>query len=325
LSTKVFINHIDFALPTNIESNSSILKVNKKSNFEIKKMIDKIGIYSRRVSLNKYTSSQLAEEVGNKIFKKYDKNSFDFFIYCTNSPDTILPPNSCVLQNKLGLGKDVGSLDVNLSCSGYIYSLGLAKSLIASGEASKILLITSDTYSRYISKKDYKNRIIFGDGATASVISKKKEKKSFLIGKFKFGTDGSFSEAAVFKNFGSYYHQNLKKEIFEMNGPEILNFALREVPTLIKSYTKKNKINLKSIDYFLFHQANEFIIRSLQEKIGIPNHKIIVTMKKTGNTVSSSIPLALNASSKKIPNKSKVLLVGFGGGLSWGVTLVNKV
>lgn len=146
-----------------------------------------------------------------------------------------------------------------------------------------------------------------------------------MIGKFKFGTDGSFSEAAVFKNFGSYYHQNLKKEIFEMNGPEILNFALREVPTLIKSYTKKNKINLKSIDYFLFHQANEFIIRSLQEKIGIPNHKIIVTMKKTGNTVSSSIPLALNASSKKIPNKSKVLLVGFGGGLSWGVTLVNKV
>lgn len=325
MNKKVFINHIDFALPSNIESNSSILKSNKKSNFEIKKMINKIGIHSRRVSLNKYTSSQLAEEAGKKIFRKYHRDSFDFFIYCTNSPDTILPPNSCVLQNKLGLSKNIGSLDVNLSCSGYVYSLGLAKSLIVSGEASKILLITSDTYSRYISKKDYKNRIIFGDGATASVISKKKENKSFLIGKFKFGTDGSFSEAAVFKNFGSYYHQNLKKEIFAMNGPEILNFALREVPSLVKGFVKKNKINLSNIDYFLFHQANEFIIKSLKEKIGIPNHKIIVAMNKTGNTVSSSIPLALSKFSKKIPNKSKVLLVGFGGGLSWGVTLINKV
>ena len=325
MSKKVFINHIDFALPSNIESNSSILKSNKKSNFEIKTMINKIGIHSRHVSLNKYTSSQLAEEAGKKIFRKYHRDSFDFFIYCTNSPDTILPPNSCVLQNKLGLSKNVGSLDVNLSCSGYVYSLGLAKSLIVSGEASKILLITSDTYSRYISKKDYKNRIIFGDGATASVISKKKENKSFLIGKFKFGTDGSFSEAAVFKNFGSYYHRNLKKEIFAMNGPEILNFALREVPSLVKGFIKKNKINLSNIDYFLFHQANEFIIKSLKEKIGIPNHKIIVAMNKTGNTVSSSIPLALSKYSKKIPNKSKVLLVGFGGGLSWGVTLINKV
>ena len=110
-----------------------------------------------------------------------------------------------------------------------------------------------------------------------------------------------------------------------MNGPEILNFALREVPSLVKGFVKKNKINLSNIDYFLFHQANEFIIKSLKEKIGIPNHKIIVAMNKTGNTVSSSIPLALSKYSKKIPNKSKVLLVGFGGGLSWGVTLINKV
>ena len=323
MNKNIYINHIDYYLPNIIESNYKILKNNKKSSEEIKKMIKKIGIISRRISNKNITSNFLAIRVAQKIFKKYKKDNFDFLIFCTNSPDYILPPNACLLQSKLGLKKNVGCFDINLSCSGYVYSLGVARSLIYSNQANNILLITSDTYSKFINKKDYKNRIIFGDGATASVISKKRGPASFKIDDFIYGTDGSGGSNAIFKNFGANYLHNKKKEVFDMNGPEILNFAMREVPELINNYLKKKKIKITSINKFVFHQANKFIIRTLQMKLKIPDSKIIVEMKKTGNTVSSSIPLALKMTNK-ITKKDKVLLIGFGGGLSWGAGIIQK-
>jgi 3-oxoacyl-[acyl-carrier-protein] synthase-3 len=324
MKKNIFINHIDYYLPSLTEYNYEILKNNKKNSEDSKKMIKKIGINSRRISDKHITSNYLAQKVAQKIFKKYNKNHFDFLIYCTNSPDYILPPNACLLQNKLGLKKNVGCFDINLSCSGYVYSLGVAKSLIYSNQAENILLITSDTYSKFINKKDYKNRIIFGDGATATVISKKRNRDSFKIHDFIYGTDGSGGEYAIFKNFGTNYLHNKKKEVFDMNGPEILNFALREVPDLINNYLKKKKKKISSIDKFVFHQANKFIIESLQKKLHIPDEKIIIEMKKTGNTVSSSIPLALKMTNK-IAFGDKVLLIGFGGGLSWGTGIIEKV
>ena len=319
----IFINHIEYYLPSKIEKNFSVLRQNKKSSEEAKRMVKKVGINLRHVSSKNITSNVLAENVAKKIFKKYDKNIFDFLIYCTNSPDFILPPNSCLLQAKLGLKKDVGCFDINLSCSGYVYSLGIAKSLIFSDQAKNILLITADTYSKFINKNDYKNRIIFGDGAYASVISKDKIKSSYKIGSFSYGTDGSGGQNAIFKNFGTKYFHNKKKEIFEMNGPEILGFALREVPALIYSHLKKFKIKINQIDKFVFHQANKFIIESLQKKLNIPDKKVIIQMENTGNTVSSSIPLALKMT-KKINTGEKILLVGFGGGLSWGAGIIEK-
>ena len=212
MSKNIFINHIDYYLPNLTEHNYKILKNNKKSSEDSKKMIEKIGINSRRISDKHITSNYLAKRVAQKIFKKYNKDHFDFLIYCTNSPDYILPPNACLLQSKIGLKKNVGSFDINLSCSGYVYSLGIAKSLIYSNHAKNILLITSDTYSKFIDKKDYKNRIIFGDAATASVISKNRVRSSFKIEDFIYGTDGSGGENAIFKNFGTNYLHNKKKK-----------------------------------------------------------------------------------------------------------------
>ncbi len=323
MNEDIYINHIEYYLPKKIEKNFNIIKINKKSAIESEKMIKKIGIFSRHVADKNITSNYLAEKVAKKMFIKYKKEDFDFLIYCTNSPDYILPPNSCLLQSKLGLEKSIGSFDINLSCSGYVYSLGVAKSLIYSNQASNILLITADTYSKFINKKDYKNRVIFGDGASASVISKKKRKSSFKIGNFTYGTDGGGGGNAIFKNFGTNYLHNKKKEIFDMNGPEILSFALREVPKLIITHLKKNNIELNKIDKFVFHQANRFIIESLQRKLNLPKDKIIIEMQNTGNTVSSSIPLALKMT-KKIINGDKILLVGFGGGLSWGTSIIEK-
>ncbi len=323
MSSNVYLNHLEFYLPKKIEKNYDILLLNKKNKQDAKKMISKIGIKKRHISENNITTNILASHAAKKIFNEYDKNSFDFLIYCTNSPDFILPPNSCLLQNKIKL-KNIGCVDINLSCSGYVYSLGIAKSLILSKQANQILLITSDTYSKFISKKDYKNRVIFGDGSTASIISNKKSKNSFKINNFIYGTDGSGGNFAIFKNFGANYLHNKKKEIFDMNGPGILSFALKEVPESINKYLKKNKISLNKIDKFIFHQANEFIIDSLKIKLNIPDNKVIKYLSDTGNTVSSSIPIALKKSENQFKKGEKILLVGFGGGLSWGVGLIEK-
>ena len=324
MSKEIYINFLDYCLPKKIENNLSILKKNNKSKKDSLEMIKKIGIQSRNIADENITSNILAERVGKKIFSKFNKNDIDFLIYCTNSPDYILPPNSCLLQNKLKLKKNVGSFDVNLSCSGFVYSLGLAKSLIFSDQAKNILLITSDTYSRFIKKKEYKNRKIFGDGSSAAIISKKKTGLAYKINKFEYGTDGSGGQNAIFKNFGTHYLHNKKKETFDMHGPEILSFALREVPRSINIYLKNNKIKIEKIDTFIFHQANEFIIKSLQNKLNIPTSKIVIMMKKIGNTVSSSIPIALKQIEKKIKKGEKILLIGFGGGLSWGIGQIEK-
>lgn len=324
MNNDIFLSKLEFFLPKQIESNYEILKKNKKSKFDAFKMIKKIGIKNRRVSGQHITSNFLAIKVAEKIFKNYDKNKIDFLIYCTNSPDFILPPNSCYLQDKLGLKKSTGCFDVNLSCSGFVYSLSIAKSLIISNQAKNILLIMSDTYSKFINKNDYKNRIIFGDGASACLISKKKDKTAYKINNFLYGTDGSGGKNAIFKNFGTKYLHNKQKEIFEMNGPEILNFALKEIPSSILLFLKKNKINIENINKFIFHQANKFIIQSLQAKLSIPDKKIIIEMNNTGNTVSSTIPIALKKIENKVYKNEKILIAGFGGGLSWGIGLLKK-
>ena len=154
MSKEIYINFLDYYLPKKIETNLSILQNNYKSKKDSLEMIKKIGINSRHIADNSTTSNTLAEKVVKKIFNKFNKNNIDFLLYCTNSPDYILPPNACLLQNKLGLKKNIGSFDINLSCSGFIYSLGLAKSLIYSNQAKNVLLITSDTYSRFIEKKN---------------------------------------------------------------------------------------------------------------------------------------------------------------------------
>jgi len=300
MKNNIYLSDLEYFLPKKIESNFEILKKNKKSNIDAFKMIKKIGIKNRRVVDQSVTSNLLAEKVAQKIFKKYNKDKIDFLIYCTNSPDFILPPNSCYLQNKLKLKKNIGCFDINLSCSGFIYSLGVAKSLIISNQANNILLITSDTYSKFINKKDYKNRIIFGDGSTACVISRKRGKFSYNIMNFLYGTDGGGGKNAIFKNFGTKYLHNKQKEVFDMNGPEILNFALKEVPISVLDFLNKNNIKLLDIDKYIFHQANKFIIQSLQQKLSIPDDKLIIEMDNSGNTVSSSIPIALKKIEKKI-------------------------
>jgi len=195
---KAYINRVENYLPTTKEYNSDLLKTSGLPKKKIARMLKKIGIKSRRIAGKNIFSNDLAIKSAKKILKHIDKNKIDYLIFCSNTPEYSLPTNACIIQDKLKLKTSVGAFDIILACSGYIYSLSVAKSLILSNQAKNILLITSDTYSKFIKKENIKTRILFGDGSSSTLISsKKKSKNSFQIENFQYGTDGSGFKNAV--------------------------------------------------------------------------------------------------------------------------------
>lgn len=316
------ISKIEIYLPKKVYTNEEIKKVNP--NFDTEKIKNKIGISKRHIAAENETALDMATRVCEKMFQHVDKKEIDFIILCTQSPDYKLPTSACILQHRLNLRTDVGAFDYNLGCSGYVYGLALAKSLINTKMASKILLVTSNTYSKYIKGNDFPNRSIFGDAATATLIESSRIEK---IGNFDFGTDGSGANNLIVKNGGarfSFYEQN-DNDFLYMDGPEIFNFTIANTPKTVENVLIKNDIKLDEIDFVIFHQANKFMLNYLRKKIKIERDKFYINLDKTGNTVSSTIPLALKDSldNNKIKSGEKVLLTGFGVGYSWCSVIIE--
>jgi len=322
----VYIRNIEYFLPPKKENNLKLLKIlGKDKNFS-NKIINKIGIKSRRIAEQDIYSNDLAIKSARKVLKSINSRHIDHLIYCTQTPDYIIPTNACIIQNELNLKKNIGAFDINLGCSGYIYLLSIAKSLIVSDQAKNILLITADTYSKFINKKDLSTRLIFSDSSTSTIISSKKKSNSFKIINFAYGTDGAGHKNFILDNFGTKNWTKPKengKNIY-MHGTNIFDFTLNEIPKSIKNFLKKNHFKTKKINYFIFHQASEFIIKNLQKKLNIPSKKVIIDMENIGNTVSGTIPIVLNKNFNKIKSQEYALLVGFGVGLSWGLCLIKK-
>ena len=325
--TYAYINKIEYFLPKKKESNLKFLGLFGKKTHASKKIINKIGIENRRVADKNIYSNDLAIRSAKKILKTVSTQSIDFLIYCTQTPDYLIPTNACIIQEKLKLKKNIGAFDINLGCSGYVYSLSIAKSLIVSGQAKNILLITSDTYSKFIKKNDLSTKLIFSDSSTSTLISSKKTKDSFKILNSTYGTDGSGHQDFILNNFGTRFWKRPKKngEFIYMAGANIFNFTLNEIPKAISEFLKKYNFNFDKISYFVFHQANKFILKNLQKKLKIPDQRIIIDVKNIGNTVSGTIPIVLNRNLQKIKSGKYALLVGFGVGLSWGISLIRKI
>jgi len=299
------------------------------------KIEKKIGIRERHIVKENETAFDLGLEAGKKILKNYDKNKVDFLLFCTQSPEYYLPSGACILQDRLGLSKKIGAFDYNLGCSGFIYGLANAKALINSNIANNILLITSDTISKYINHKDIGNRIIFGDAASATIIEKSEKEQ---IGEFVLGTDGSGYKNLIVPNGGLRHQYDPKaKEInddsgnvrtnnnFYMNGIEVFSFSIDIVPKVAKEILNKNEVILNNIDYVIFHQANKCINEYLKEKMKIHKDKYYLDLLYTGNTSSCTIPIAIKNSLDKnvIKKGDKILIIGFGIGYSWGGTVIE--
>lgn len=324
---------ISIYLPDNLLTNEN-LKF-EFPDWDYLKIQDKIGIRQRHTAGKTETALDLAYRASEKIFVNNRRESIDFIILCTQSPDFFLPTTACILQDKLGLPKTVGALDFNLGCSGFVYGLALAKGLLSAGISDNLLLVTTETYTKHIYKKDVANRAIFGDGATASLINKHDLSK---IGEFTLGTDGSGKDNLIIQNGGLRNAYDLNAPEIEygngnyytknnlyMNGPEIFNFTIENVPAVVKKNLEANNLSINDIDYFIFHQANQFMLEYLKRKIGIPTEKFCIDLAETGNTVSCTIPIALKNALDRgiIRNGNKVMLVGFGVGYSWGAVTIE--
>lgn len=291
------------------------------------KILNKIGVRSRSITKEKEFSSDIAVKAINNFFAEnsaIDKNDIDFLIICTQSPDYFLPTTACIVQNEVGLSKSCGAIDINQGCSGYVYGLSLANALVVSKTSKNVLLVTAETYSKHISEDDKGNISIFGDAATATLVS---VEGSFEIGKFSLGTDGSGAENLIVKNGGLRNPKDNRSDnednYLYMNGSAIFDFTLKAVPTLIDDVLNKNHIKKSKIDTFIFHQANTYMLNFLRKKTGISRENFVVDMLDYGNTVSSTIPIALKNSIQNREMKN-IILVGFGVGYSWGAVYLNK-
>ena len=328
---KAYIKHISYYLPENILTNEQLAL--EFPEWTVEKIASKVGVNKRHIAADNETALDMGLRATEKLFAEndIDKSTIDFLLFCTQSPDFFLPTSACIIQNRLGLLTSCGALDFNLGCSGYVYGLSLAKGLIAGNIAKNILLITAETYSKYLHPRDKGNRTIFGDAASATLIST----DGFAeIGEFVLGTDGQGAENLIIKT-GAMRNKNLKNDLYFdennnpitsdflfMDGGEIFNFTSEAVPILIEEILKKNHLLIENIDLFVFHQANKYMMNYLRKLIDIEKDKFYVCLENTGNTVSSTIPIALYEA--KIENKLKnnALLAGFGVGYSWGgVTL----
>ena len=320
----VRIKNIEYYLPEQIIRNSDLAK--EFPEWEAEKIEEKVGIRMRHVVSKDETALDLAYMAGEKLLTQIDRNTIDFLILCTQSPDYFLPTSACILQDKLKLRKNIGAFDFNLGCSGYVYGLGIAKGLINSNIANRILLITSETYSKHIHRSDKGSRSIFGDGAAATLIEKSEEEG---IHEFVFGTDGSGMNNLIVKRGGMRFEQtdnySNPDNCLYMNGPEIFNFTLDVIPDLVKKTLELNKLKSEEIDYYIFHQANKFMLDYLRKKLKVDPGIFYNNLLSTGNTVSSTIPIAIKdcLDNNLIKSKNKVMIAGFGVGYSWGATVIT--
>lgn len=327
-----FIKAISYYLPERVVTNDEL--VADFPEWTVEKIVEKVGVRLRHIAGDEKISD-MAIAAAERLFcdnPDIDRESVDFVLVCTQSPDYFLPSTACIVQDRLGLKKSCGAFDFNLGCSGYEYGLATAKGYIAAGIASNILLITSEAYNKHIHPRDKGNRTIFGDAATATLIST----DGFAeIGDFVLGTDGNGAENLIVKTGGMAYPEKANDLTFDedgnprssdylyMNGGEIFSFTLLTVPKMVKQTLEKNNLTKDDIGLYVFHQANRFMLNHLRKKLKIEEDKFFINMENIGNTVSSTVPIALADAKSGGKLKGNVLIAGFGVGLSWGATIIK--
>lgn len=323
------------ALPERVVTNAELAAL--YPGWTEKKILDKTGIAARHVAEPDETAVDLAERAARTLFERYsiDPATIDFVLLCTQSPDYLLPSSACLLQERLGIPKSAGALDFDLGCSGFVYGLALAKGLVVGNMAKSVLLITAETYTKHIHPMDKSVRTIFGDGAAAVLID---QAAAAHIGDFVFGTDGSGAQHLIVPTGGA--RETVRPDAPEeadrsgnvrthnnlfMDGMEIFNFTLGIVPPTLDEVLRKNGLTRDDIDLYVFHQANQFMLETLRKANQIPKEKFFTDFADIGNTVSASIPIALERAEAagRLRPGMKTLVMGFGVGLSWGATVLT--
>lgn len=330
------IEAVEFLLPARTETSEELAQ--RYPDWSLDKLAERTGVRARRIASEDECASDLAVAAARRLFDEhgFEPADFDFVLLCTQTPDYLLPTTACLVQEQLGLPRSVGALDINLGCSGYVYALGMAKGMIETGQASRVLLITADTYSKLVHPGDKSVRALFGDGAAATAVG---GGETAAIGPFLYGTDGRGAQDLIVPMSGMRepFGDEKPPEITDrfgntrsarhvyMNGKAIVDFSLREVPPAVHGLCERAGITLDDVDAVVPHQASARVLDGLRRKLDLSEDRFLVYMQEIGNTVSCSIPIALaraEADGRLNPG-DRLLLVGFGVGLSWGATLVR--
>lgn len=331
---RVYIKDIAYYLPERVMTNEDIVR--DFPEWSVEKIASKVGVHQRHVAAADETAADLAVKAAQNLFKqgKCGPQEVDFVLFCTQSPDYFLPTSACIIQKRLGLRTDIGALDFNLGCSGYVYGLALAKGLVVSGVAANVLLLTGETYNKHLHPKDKGNRTIFGDAASATLVGTDGIAE---IGNFSLGTDGSGADNLIIKSGGMrcpkrqddlHFDENnnpVSSDYLYMNGSEIFTFTLDNVPPLIADTLSRNGVEKDEADLYVFHQANKYMLDFLRKKIRIAPERFYYCLSEYGNTVSNTIPIALSNALQdgSLTKGMKVVIAGFGVGYSWGGCLLR--
>jgi len=334
-TTNAYIAGIDYVLPARQVSNADLDKLHPE--WQMKQVGLRTGVENRYWCDTKETALDLAETACRKLLTQLSlaPEEIEVVLFCTQSPDFIMPSNACLLQHRLGLKRSVAALDFSHACSGFIYGLYLANAFVQSGSAHTILVVTAETYSKWIHPDDRGPLTLFGDAAAATLISAGRGG----FGPFILGTDGSGVDAFIIPAGGArmprsqetvevvkdeFGNTRSAEHIF-MNGTAILDFVKKEIPPMVRNLLNQAEISLDDLDLVIFHQASQLVLDYLYRSLRIPSQKQFSNLARVGNTVSASIPIALREAelASALKTGMRVMLVGFGAGLSWGGCIIN--
>ena len=307
----VGIEAIEYYLPERFMTSGDLAS---NFGFDLQFVEEKIGVKRIYIAGENEKTSDMAVAAIKKLFEKRPdiKEKIEVIAVCTQTPDYQLPHTSALVQKKLGLGMDIACFDIGLGCSGFVYGLSVVKAFMEENEMEYGILVTAETYSKIINERDKNTKPLFSDAAAATLIGR----EPYLTPlKFTFGTNGNGYDSLILRN----------QDYLFMDGRGIFEFVATIVPEDLRRCFEINHLGINEIDYFVFHQASNFMVDTISKKLGLSNDKrIIKCIDRFGNTVSSSIPIAITTMLDNSNHKNqKILISGFGVGLSWASTILS--
>ncbi|HSR53106.1 MAG TPA: ketoacyl-ACP synthase III [Acidobacteriota bacterium] len=324
-------------LPERVVTNDDLAEMHPE--WDMKLIEARAGVRERHFAAADETAVDLAEQACRKLFEQHrESKKADTLIFCTQTPDYFLPANACVLHARLEMHRRVFAFDLAMGCSGYINGLALARSLIASGQSSSLLLVTADTLSKRTGPDDRSVRVLFGDAAAVTWFTVSQDEDSGILD-LECATEGKFFDRIIIPGGGcrqptlpeasppgsdSQHERRTPEQVF-MDGVAVLGLVSSKVPPQIRELVERNGLSLEDIDAFAFHQASKLALDALQSRLKLPSERILHNLDRVGNTVSASIPLLLEEALRegRLKPGHRALASGFGVGLTWASALIR--
>lgn len=333
------ISALASALPRTVVTNDDLAR--EFPDWDMQRMAARTGVLARHIAGTGETAADLGLEAARQVLKRrgVEPDEVDALIVCSQTHDYVMPGNSALLHGALGLRDDVMAFDLTLACSGFTYGIAVAKGLIAAGTAQRVLFVTGDTYSKLIAPGDRSTRCLFGDGAAAAVIED--ASVGLRIGPQSFGTSGRHFDRFIVWSGGCRVGRAPwappasrvsgdaaeTRTTISMDGMGVLSFFGATVPSAVRALLDRERLGIDDIDCFVMHQASHLALQAVQRALRIPDERMVIDMADTGNLVSASIPVVLARALERgdVPPGGRVLLAGFGVGLSWGLAVLDAV